>query len=95
MFINVKATQISIHNDILIAIGPGLEERHEIPTELTGAIKFRVVFNSYHVLQVGDLAAQMTLQGRPGMAKCRCIKCNLTQSEWKSGLGHTLLKKAT
>ena len=49
------------------------------------------MIRSFQVLQIGDLAAQMALQGREGMASCCCIKCDLTQNEWKLGQTHTLL----
>ena len=64
-----------------------------IPKGLSGNIRIKVLIKAFHILQVGDLAAQMTLQGREGMASCRCIKCNLTQNEWKSGMNYRLLKK--
>ena len=91
IFVEKKYVTFRIDNNTLIASGPGIEESYPVPPDLNGPIKHRIIFNSFHVLQVGDLLAQMTLQGREGMASCRCIKCNLTQKEWKSGLGYTLL----
>ena len=55
-----------------------------LPNRLTGIVHFKIIIKSFHSLQVGDLVAQMTLQGREGMASCRCIKCNVTKNEWKS-----------
>jgi hypothetical protein len=49
-------------------------------------IQMKLLISDIQLLQIGDLSAQMTLQGRDGMASCRCIKCSLTQNEWKRGL---------
>ena len=46
------------------------------------------------MIQVGDMAAQMTRQGHDGMASCRCIKCDLTITEWKEGLSGNLSKNS-
>ena len=57
------------------------------------SLRFKVLIRSFCVLQVGDLEAQMTLQGRDGMSSCRCIKYNLTMAEWKSVRKGTIIKK--
>lgn len=59
-------------------------ETFPLPNELQGHIKVKVIIKSFHLLQVGDLAAQMTLHGHEGMASFHCIKCNFTQKEWTS-----------
>ena len=63
-----------------------------LPIGLEGNVRYKVIIKSFHAIQVGDLAAQMALQGREGMASCRCIKCNLTKNEWQSGIKPRLLK---
>ena len=68
-----------------------LTHTYPIPKDLKDVVCYRIITSSSHVLQIGDLAAQMALQGREGMASSRCIKCNLTQSEWKAGLGSSLI----
>ena len=93
IFVNIKCVHFTIRDHILTATGPGIQQNYQIPTELVGLIRLKLVFNCFHVLQIGDLAAQMALQGREGMASSRCLKCNLTQTEWKEGYGHTLLNK--
>ena len=53
-----------------------------IPNVLQGAVGYKVIIKSFHVIVVGDLAAQMTfLQGCEGMASCHCIKCDLTKEK--------------
>ena len=93
IYVSVKCTYYSVQGNIFVASGQGVEERYHIPDSLVGTIKYRVLINSFYILQVGDLLAQMSLQGREGMASCRCIKCNLTKNEWQSGYTHTLISK--
>ena len=64
---------------------------YKILEGLEGKLMYKIVISSFDVLQIGDLAAQMTLQGHKGMASCRCIKCDLTQNEWKLGYVPKLL----
>ncbi len=47
------------------------------------SLRIKTIIANFDLLQIGDLAAQMTLQGRDGMSSCRCIKCSATQSQWK------------
>ena len=61
-------------------------ERHAIPNELGDNLKYFIVAPRLHVLMVGDLSAQMCLQGRSGMSTTRCIKCRSTWSEWNRSL---------
>ena len=70
------------------------QKTEPLPPGLIGNVRIKVIIKSFHILQVGDLAAQMTLQGREGMASCRCIKCNLTKNEWQSGIDYRLLKNS-
>ena len=85
MWINQDAYNFHIASTTLVAYGPTKNQSFPIPPELQGkTLRYKVVVRRFRVLQVGDLAAQMTLQGREGMASCRCIKCDLTQKEWKT-----------
>jgi len=56
-----------------------------LPMTMGNTLKMRTVVKSFHVLQVGDLAAQVATQGREHMSSCRCFKCNLTAAQWKAG----------
>ena len=71
--------------------GNGISETHNIPEGLSGIVNYKTIIDSFSVIQVGDLVAQMTLQGRDGMASCRCLKCNLTKQEWQSSITPQLL----
>ena len=93
IFVHVEYTSFAIVDNMFIASGNGVEKTYEIPSFTDGTIHYCVLVNSFHILQIGDLLAQMTLQGREGMASCRCIKCNLKQSEWKLGINHSLINK--
>ena len=82
MFVDKKSTNYYIIDCVLVASGPDFEKHYPIHNDILGTnIRYRLIFNSFHAIQVGDLAAQMTLQGREGMASLQCIKCNLTQKE--------------
>ena len=93
IYVDVKYTSYSVTGNVFVASGNGMEKRYDIPCFLGGTMVYRVLINSFHILQIGDLSAQMILQGRGGMASCRCIKCDLKQSEWKLGLNHSLINK--
>ena len=92
IFVENTNTSFEIHNNELVGMHASGFTNYHIPRGLRGLLNFKVIVSSFFVLQLGNLAAQMTLQGREGMALCRCIKCNLTQSEWKLGQVHSLLK---
>ena len=62
-----------------------------VPQEFQLHVRIRVVIKKFHVLQVGDLAAQVATQGREHMSSSRCFKCNLTASQWKNGEIGTIL----
>ena len=82
MWIDQDACNFHIASTTLVAYGPTKIKIFPIPPELQGkTLRYKVIIRRFRVLQVGDLAAQMTLQGREGMASCRCIKCDLTQKE--------------
>ena len=82
IFIDARCTSYTVTNRILYATGPNIDKQYQIPIEIENDIKYRIVCKSFYVLQVGDLAAQMALQGRESMASTRCIKCSLTKAEW-------------
>ena len=85
MWIHQDACNFHIASTTLVAYGPKSIQSFPIPPELQGkTLRYKVIVSKFRFLQVGDLAAQMTLQGREGMASCRCIKCDLTQKEWKT-----------
>jgi hypothetical protein len=87
MFVDKKSSRYDIAGRNLVVSGRGFTKHYSIDDDLHGTnIRYRVLISSFHVLQVGDLAAQMSLQGREGMASSRCIKCNLTQTEWTRGI---------
>ena len=48
-----------------------------------GNLKWFSIISHFQVLQVGDLCAQLLLQGRKGMSAHRCLKCHFTSREWK------------
>lgn len=56
-----------------------------LPMTMGDLLQIRVVVKAFHILQVGDLAAQVATQGREHMSSCRCFKCNLTIAQWKAG----------
>ena len=56
-----------------------------LPMTMGNLIQIQVAVKSFHILQVGDLAAQVATQGREHMSSCRCFKCNLTIAQWKAG----------
>ena len=48
-------------------------------------LALRIIIPSFCCLAVGDLAAQVALQGRDSCSPHRCYKCCLKASEWKRG----------
>ena len=96
-FVNGDAKEFVIRDNKLITTGlrgaPIYDEIEICNTmmELGRRLFYKVIVSNFHVLQIGDLAVQMTLQGRDGMSSCRCIKCNLTQAQWKAGANSELL----
>ena len=83
-----------IDGNVIFQCDNNCQKTEPLPPGLIGNVRIKVIIKSFHILQVGDLAAQMTLQGREGMASCRCIKCNLTKNEWQSGIDYRLLKNS-
>ena len=63
----------------------GSLQKINIPIRLSDTLKCFVVAPRFHILMVGDLSAQMCLQGRIGMSSCRCTKCKTTWSQWNQG----------
>ena len=76
-----------ITNSHLISRGVHGHETIKIPMCLTAQqgpkIKYKIIINTLHLLQIGNFAAQISLQDCEVMSSCRCIKCNLTKAEWK------------
>lgn len=96
IWIDKSACEFTIQNDTFVATGPNFRQTFPIPINLLvgqhPTIRFKVIIKNIKILQIGDLAAQMALQGREGYASSRCIKCDLTNTQWKSGrIGGNLL----
>ena len=73
----------------------GSVQKINISSDLTGILKCFVIAPRFHILMVGDLSAQMCLQGRSGMSSSRCTKCKTTWSQWnrsENDTDHRLLK---
>ena len=82
-----NATSVRIHHRKLIVAKQGnVIEVIDLPSSLKGNLNFFCVFNHVHIIQIGDLMAQFTLQGRAGMAQCRCLHCAFTQAEWTAAI---------
>ena len=45
-----------------------------------------IAVQHFDTIALGDLLFALTVQGREGHASCKCMKCDLTQSEWKKGI---------
>ena len=58
----------------------------ELPSEFLtqGKLKWYCVISHFQVLQIGDLCAQLTLQGRKGMSGHCCMKCIFNSRQWKA-----------
>ena len=82
-FVPSEAASFHIAGGLLSYIVPGNHtETQAIPSDIGENIKYFVVVPRLHVLMVGDLSAQMCLQGRSGMSTSRCTLCKSTWSEW-------------
>ena len=92
-FINKDATGVTI-NGAYLDVDGNEPNRLRIREDMEGAEKWFVVANEFESLQIGDLSAQMMLQGRSGMSTCRCIKCNLSKSQWITRVTSRLLTHA-
>ena len=96
-FVNGDAKEFVIRDNKLITkglCGAPIYDELEICNnmmELGRRLFYKVIVSNFHVLQIGALAMQMTLQGHNGMPSCCCIKCNLTQAQWKAGANSELL----
>ena len=44
-------------------------------------MKYKTIIKTLNLLQIGDLASQMSIQGCEDISVCGCIKCNLTKAE--------------
>ena len=82
MWIDTGACNFHIASNAFITTSPHIRLVVAIPPELQGrTLRFKVIINSFCVMQVGDSAAQMSLQGREGTVSYHCVKYNLTQKE--------------
>ena len=83
IFVKKTCTSVLFQGRRVISINSDdTTDYDELPADMSASgLKFFLVVQNFHVIQYGDLCAQMMLQGRNGMSSCRCLKCNLKQSQ--------------
>ena len=91
VLIDKRAVEIEILESQLFVKMPSWGKPSKLPLMIdlpdsfcsAGNLRWFSVIKHFQVLQIGDLCAQLLLQGRKGMSSCRCLKCIFTSRQWK------------
>lgn len=76
-FMPVNSTHIHIHNNYLCYNNNDKTKRLVLPDQMSSSLIVPMIIPSFCCLCIGDLAAQVTLQGLEGCSPHLCNKCNL------------------